>query len=336
MPANITTRKDGTVEAAFAFTPAWHNTGTVVQKAPDGPTMRKISHIDFPVEQWELYAQGFQGNQFIKTQADGLVANVRTDTGDILGIVSEKYKLLQNGEAFDFVDELHMDGVIKYESAGSLKGGKVVWLLARMPGEGFTLGTTDENRLYLLFVNSFDATRSIQCFPTEVRVVCWNTLNLALRSDKSKSGFSIRHTGDLKKKLAVASNMMQIVRSDFKGFQQDAQVLASRSVSKAILDDFVMGMIPDPEKESKNAQTRRDNARSYIRQAFLTGPQMLDGIRGSAWAMFNAYTQWIDHESTSRGKTDQARYDNRMLSSMMSKGAVDKNAALELALALSV
>ena len=178
MSHEITIRHDGSAEAAYALTPAWHGLGTVVQHTMTSQEAIILAQLNWSVKQVPIFARVPPGPNevqgFTEYRINNRWANIRTDTDAILGLVGTTYKVVQNRDAFDFVDGLHQDGIIKYESAGSLKGGKIVWLLARMPEE-FMLASGDVQRKYILFSTSHDGSGTIRCLPTSVRVVCWNT-----------------------------------------------------------------------------------------------------------------------------------------------------------------
>ena len=125
-------------------------------------------------------------------------ATVRTDSGDVLGVVGKRYRIVQNRDAFGFLDSLLQDGIMKYESAGALRGGRQVFLLARMPSVD-EIVPGDNSLRYVLFSTSHDGTAAIHAVPTSVRVVCANTLRIA-----TASSVGFRHTDDVKAKLDSA------------------------------------------------------------------------------------------------------------------------------------
>jgi phage/plasmid-like protein (TIGR03299 family) len=150
-----------------------------------------------------------------------------------LGVVSDRYKIVQNTDAFNFLDSLLQDGVIRYESAGALKGGRVVWALARMPSQD-EIAPGDVSRRYILFSTTHDGSGSVHALPTSVRVVCANTLRIATASD---CGF--RHTGDVAKKLEFARQYLSQFDEKFTLFRDKARVLAQRHYSPQQSRDFM-------------------------------------------------------------------------------------------------
>ena len=334
MSHEITIRRDGRAEAAYAMTPAWHGLGTVVQHAMTSdeaiieggldwpvrevPLFARVPN-SMPVKEWESHIAGFTDHQ-----VPNQWAIVRTDIPSILGICGTHYRVIQNREAFDFVDSLYQDGIIKYESVGSLKGGKIVWLLARMP-EDFILASGDPLRKYILFSTSHNGSGAIRCLPTSVRVVCWNTYTMATK--RENFGVSIRHRGDLKTKMAEARDVIRGIGREFDNYHAAAGKLVEQKIDERKLDAYLNILIPN--KENLN-NTYRAAVRAQIMAAFHDDPQMLPSVRDTAWAAFSAVTQVIDHNSTYRARTCN-RAENRMISTMFGNNAGLKRSAFALA-----
>ena len=307
----VTERPDGSREAAFAFKPPWWDMGyKCSDHAMNGEEMQKAAQIDWLVEQHPIYIHRVVVNpdgtkSVVHQQIPGL-ANVRADNFFHLGNVSEKYKVVQNSEAFDFVDNLHKDGIIKYESAGSLKGGKFVWVLAKMPQE-FEVVAGDKLEQYILFTTAHDGSRAVRVMPTSVRVVCWNTLSLATANESK--GLSIRHKGNIFDKLADAKKCIMTAQNKFNGFHENARKLASVKFDIGQLKAMTELLFP---KEKGKNDTRRAKARASIMAAFTDDPQNIDGVRGTAWAAFNAITQHVDHHSGYKGSNTAEKAEAKM------------------------
>ena len=339
MSHEVTIRENGRAEAVYAFQPAWHGLGVVLDECPDSNTALKEGSLLWDVEQHQLQAQikreeldneGNTQNTYDTIPIPGRVANIRSDNNMVLGIVSKHYKVVQNTEAFKFMDDLLESGeIVKYESAGSLKGGKVVWVLARMPGD---IEITDKDivQKYVLFTNSHDGSKAIQALPTSVRVVCWNTLNLAL--EKESKVLSIRHMGNLQSKLKEARTVLGLTDKRFNEFSDRAKALMSTDLSHDEIKDYFNSLYPDREEAKYN--TRRENIRNRLMELVDEPTQTLPGMSGTAWAAWNAVTQYIDHESTVYGQTDDLRAENKMNSTMLGHGNRIKTKAMEMALAI--
>jgi phage/plasmid-like protein (TIGR03299 family) len=308
---------NGTAEAFFALKPAWHGLGTILDHAPSSAEAITAAHLDWRVERKEL-----------KT-VDGLdvpdhYATVREDNGGILGVVSGRYQLVQNREAFDFLDGLLQDGVIKYESAGALRGGRIVWLLARMPSVD-TIAAGDDTLRYVLFSTSHDGSASIHAVPTSVRVVCANTLRIATMND-----VGIRHTGDVAGKLEVARRFLSQFDEKFTLFRDSARKLAERKIVGTAAKDYIASLFPEV-KEPGRSRTIRERKVQTIRRNYQNDRQSIPSIKGTWWGLYNAVSELIDHDGTFKG-TGRARQENRMLSTIDGTGADFKAKAFKLAL----
>jgi len=324
----VTKRADQSREAAFAFKPPWWDLGyKVSDHLMNSEEMMKAAQIDWSVEQHPIYihrpVENADGSITVVNQQIPGLANVRADNHFHLGNVSEKYKVVQNKEAFDFVDQLHMDGIIKYESAGSLKGGKFVWVLAKMPQE-FEVVAGDKLEQYILFTTAHDGSRAVRVMPTSVRVVCWNTLSLATANESK--GLSIRHKGNIFDKLADAKKCIMNAQGKFNEFHDNAQKLTT--VKFDIEQLQAMTELLFPREKGKN-DTRRAKARASIMAAFTDDPQNIDGVRGTAWAAFNAITQYVDHNSGYKGSNTEAKAEARMDSVLFGANSRLKSNALK-------
>ena len=162
----------------------WHGLGTRVNEALASKEALRIAGLDWRVLQEPIYTG-------MDERVEGYKANIRDSDRKVLGVVTDRYKVIQNEEAFAFTDELLGEGV-RYETAGSLQGGKKVWLLAHMPHEYIITG--ERISPYLLFSNTHDGSGAIRVALTPIRIVCQNTLNLALST--AKRSWSMIHTGD--------------------------------------------------------------------------------------------------------------------------------------------
>jgi phage/plasmid-like protein (TIGR03299 family) len=177
-------------------TPAWHQRGVVVSEAQTSAEAITLAGQDWLVEKWALQTYGIRQGAPLVLDVEDQYATVRTDTGAVLGVVSGLYRIFQNREAFDFMDELVGEKLALYETAGALRGGRRVWMLARIPKE-LRVGNTDDTILpYVLLASSHDGSLALRVIPTTVRVVCQNTLNLAL-SRAGSTGVTIRHLDSL-------------------------------------------------------------------------------------------------------------------------------------------
>lgn len=180
----------------FTRVTPWHGLGTRVEEAPGSKEALVLAGLDWKVVQKPIVTED-------GLPVNGFKANIRDRDSQVLGVVTNRYKVVQNEDAFAFTDKLLGEGVT-YETAGSLQDGRRTWILAKLPQRYIISG--DEITPYLVFMNSHDGTGAIKAAMTPVRVVCQNTLNLALST--AKRSWSTNHTGDIKGKLEDARNTL--------------------------------------------------------------------------------------------------------------------------------
>lgn len=305
----------------------------------------KKSGQDFLASKVQLYAPRTTGEPI---PIHGHFANIREDTGDVLGLVSEKYQLLQNHEVYSIMDEMAGIAGLRYETAGSLRGGKRVWMLARMPEATFAVGSDDEVRPYLLGTNGFDSTMAFRLLPTSVRVVCENTLAMALREGRGR-GMSWNHVGDMEAKKDAAKEMLGIARDHFNNFATGAKLLASHEINEQIAQAYFEELFPerDPEAvgigageywrdKSKRQASRVAPERARLMELFETGVGTdLPGVRGTAWAAYNAITEHLDHDRPNRNNTRDRRSSHQLESVLFGPGRSLKARAFDLGMKLA-
>ena len=207
----------------------------------------------------------------------------------LLGIVGNRYRIVQNREAFDFLDGLLQDGVMRYESAGALRGGRIVWLLARLPSVD-TIAEGDDTLRYVLFNTSHDGSASIHAIPTSVRVVCANTLRIATAGD-----IGFRHTANVASKLEFAKKYLSQFDEKFTLFRDKARTLATRRYSPDDAKGYIETLFP-PVKEIGRSRSIRENKVNAVRANFRNSRQSIPSIKGTWWSLFNAVTEAVDHE----------------------------------------
>lgn len=227
----------------------WHGLGTKVEEAPTSADALRLAGLDWTVEQKNIQLCGGAKIQNYK-------ANVRSSDGQVLGIVGDRYKVIQNSDAFSFTDDI-IGGDVHYETAGSLNGGKKIWLLAKLP-ETEIVG--DKTEPYMCFSNTHDGSGAIRVCMTPVRVVCSNTLNLAL--DSAKRAWSVRHTGDLQSKMHEARVCLQMANAYMGALAKEADRLANTTVTRAQLDQILEELFPVDEssshREKENVKKLKD------------------------------------------------------------------------------
>ncbi len=287
MPAQVETMM-------YTRTVPWHGLGTKVDEAPTSADALRLAGLDWTVEQKNIQLCGGARIQNYK-------ANVRSSDGQLLGIVSDRYKIVQNNEAFEFTDSI-IGGDVRYETAGSLNGGKKIWLLAKLP-ETEIVG--DKMEPYMCFSNTHDGSGAIRVCMTPVRVVCANTLNLAL--DTARRSWSVRHTGDLQSKMHEARVCLQMANAYMGELAKEADCLANTSVSRDQLNQILDELFPIDESSS---QREKDNMKKLKDEYMICyyAPDILK-FQNTAWGAINAMSDMISHNAPLR-KTATYRENN--------------------------
>lgn len=325
----------------FAFTGSreniWHGIG---QQIPEGLTATEVAPmvgLDWETELAPVFAE-FGGKRIELPEQR---AHVRKDTGDVLGLVSDGYKKFDNGDLAKFADHLlGADAAVTVNTAGSLLGGKRVFFLLKLP-KSFEVVKGDQVDSYFCLANGHGGFASLNGYPTQVRVVCNNTLTLSER-DLGR-GFRLHHTGNLEEKLQAARVVMGFAVKEAEHFAKQAQALANADLSGAQIKDFMelaytttFGKAPDaedsPELFQRWVEKRKDMISDWM-ERLENERQTIAGIQGTAWAALNAYTEWSDHDRG--GKWMEARpADQRVHSNLFGVAAAAKKKVLRAALEL--
>lgn len=263
----------------------WHGLGTQVSEALTSADAIRIAGLDWVVEPKRMYlADG--------TEIKDFVANTRNVDNAVFGVVTEKYKIVQNKDAFDFTDSLVGDDV-RYETAGSLFGGRKIWLLARMPNKK-VLDEDFEN--YVCFTNSHDGRGAIRVCCTNVRVVCNNTLNIALNT--AKRSWSTKHMGNMEEKLAEAQHTLQLSNQYLDEFAVEADRLAHTRIS----DDEVQKVLNEMFPTTADMSERQLNTNKKAKDNFMVCYYMpdIEKYHGTKYGIINAMADFADHVAPAR------------------------------------
>lgn len=264
----------------------WHGLGVQVDKAPTSREAIIYAGLDWSVDQRPIY-DAF-GKEIPK-----YVANTRDTDHSILGIVTDKYQVVQNAEAFSFTDSL-LDHGVTYETAGSLRDGRTIWLLARMPKKKIL---NDDFDPFVCFTNTHDGTGSIKVCMTPTRVVCNNTLNLALST--AKRMWATKHMGDLKAKLEEAKHTLGLANNYLENLEKEADVLVNKKVSDAELEKFFDELFPIDYNEDTRRKIENINTLKANLFACYDMPDIKQ-YRGTAWGIINACADLADHVTPAR------------------------------------
>lgn len=301
--------------------PAWHGLGLVPDTYPESVEQaREWAGLTWEPKLVEAFIKvatptGVGPNGELYEEATYLPMPsrivVRDDTNGFLGAVSPEYQPIGNGTMFDFLSALVGQGC-QFETAGSVKDGATVWALAYLP-EPYTLpGDDSESLPFVAVTNAHDGTGSFRAMATQVRIVCWNTVQAA-HADSGKRGtyYEFRHQGNVMDRVEQAKAAIKGVRHDTEQWIALAAELLGMTVSSIQLDHFISEFIPMPEADTISPRVRAniDRARDTFRQVYLSAVTNQAHV-GTALGLVNASVEYLDHL---RGYRNQDTYLGRQI-----------------------
>lgn len=278
---------------------AWHGLATVVEHALTAEEAIVAAGLDWEVGLVELVTADGRETPWFATE--------RKDTGELLGSVGNRYTPVQNRDLFTFFDPVvnRAEGAF-YHTGGVLKGGRRVWLLAKVPYDFWVPGVTEDLiQSYVLLAAGHDASLQVIAEVTDVRVVCWNTLRRALEK-KERRRVTIRHTSGALERLAQAHEVIGLAAVEAEKTRAMAEAMLSVKIGQEYLRGYLKALFPSAnedrgEKPSKKART----ARNMVQQLFEFGANnILRGMRGTGWGLYNATAEYCDYLIPLRKDTD--------------------------------
>lgn len=299
----------------------WHGLGTRLNKPATAQEAIHAASLDWKVVKLPLFA----GSKRIAVPDRYAVVRRTGDliqrTDPVLGVVGKEYTPLQNTQAFKFFDGIVGQNAAIYHTAGALGQGERVWILAKLPGHIRVTGD-DITEKFLLLSNSHDGKSSVTIKFTPVRVVCQNTLTLALNDG---SAWRVSHHSDIHEKLKEANEMLGLINNRFGEMGETFQAMSRVKLNTDRLAEYLAAVYPDSTEPSKMELVQRD--RIWSEYFFDQGKgNRMAGVAGSLWAGFNGVTEWIDHRKTRQNS------NQRLQSAWFGESARIKSRAYTIAL----
>ena len=272
----------------------WHGLGAVVQDAPITEDAIRLAKLDWDVKKLPVFAK-LNGKSIAIPERFALI---RTDTNFCTGVVMDRYEIVQNVEAFSFVDDIMKNekGAVRYETAGSLFNGKKIFLLIKIP-EIKLLDDIVEN--YLFFTNSHDGLNAVKAGISNVRVVCDNTLQMAMRG--ATRTWSAHHTKSVKQKQEEAIRTLELASTYIREMPKMAEVMEAKKVN---VDKVIPLFFTKQELERESTQTFLEKISIIAKQK-----EDLQNYKGTAWGVYNALADVISHPT---GKSQYRSADRKM------------------------
>ena len=277
----------------------WHKLGIQFDQPFTAEEAINAARLGYNVSKRPMYLDN--GNR-----VPNAMATVNDDTNDVLGVVGNRYTVLQNTQAFSFFDQLLKDAGARYETAGALGKGERIWLMARMPGCLMPV-RGDEVNPYCLLTNTHDGSGTIQVRFTLVRVVCQNTLTAAMSG--SKEIINIRHTASAHNNLVLAGEILRDYATHFGLMGDRLSLLAATPISDDTIDEYLMKLFGDPsEAANANAASHAQNKINAVQDHYERGlGANLPGVKGTLWGAYNAALEWVDYEFPVKGTRDRTQ-----------------------------
>lgn len=268
----------------------WHGLGTCVENAPGSQEALKVAGLDWKVVQKPIFTEEGQ-------LVGGFKANIRDRDNQILGVVTDRYKVVQNEEAFAFTDQLLGEGVT-YETAGSLQGGRRTWILAKLPQRYIISG--DEITPYLVFMNSHDGTGAIKAAMTPIRVVCQNTLNLALSN--AKRSWSANHVGNINGKLDDARYTLLYADKYMAELGRSIDRLNQIRLSDQKVYEYINALFPLADNATEQQKKNLLRMKEDVKARYFEAPD-LKHIGKNGYRFVNAVSDFATHSKPLRERS---------------------------------
>ena len=269
----------------------WHGLGTQVMEAPTSAAALSLAGLDWRVVQKPLLT-------YDEIPVLGFKANVRDSDNQVLGVVTDRYKVVQNEDAFAFTDSLLGEGVT-YETAGSLQNGRRTWILAKLPQRYIISG--DEITPYLVFMNSHDGSGAIKAAMTPIRVVCQNTLNLALT--KAKRTWSADHVGDIQGKLEDARDTLLYAGRYMEELGKAIDGLNKIRLSDRKVYEYIDALFPLLDNATATQKKNLLRLKEDVKVRYFEAPD-LKGVGKNGYRFVNAVSDFATHSEPLRKRAN--------------------------------
>jgi phage/plasmid-like protein (TIGR03299 family) len=287
----------------------WHGLGNRVEHTLNSHVALQEAGLN-----WNVIQRSILTDTLI--EIPGFKANIRDTDNQVLGVVTNRYKIVQNHEAFAFTDDLLGEGV-RYETAGSLQNGRKVWLLAKLPENYIISG--DRVSPYLVFSNSHDGSGSIKVAMTPIRVVCQNTLNLALSS--AKRIWTTFHTGNIKSKLDEAKKTLLLAEYYMDKLGTEVDKLNKIKLPDHKIMEYIEFLIPMPDEATKLQKKNIEFLRSDLKFRYFEAPD-LEHVGKNGYRFICAVSDFATHVKPLR---ETASYqENLFMRTMEGNPLIDK------------
>jgi len=295
----------------------WHGLGTVLSEYPTREQAQQIAHpwepITAPVFR-QVPGFGPDGMPTVTYEPiEGQQEVVRSDNGGHIGVTNDTLGIVTNSEMYDIAEAVAgLGGDVRYETGGTLRGGRQVWLLLRLD-EPLTLkGDPNGATLqYFALQNSHDGGGSFRGQAINTRIVCANTSRMADMSAKAHgTEIVFRHTKNVKDRIEEAKQALAMWRVSVEEWKVFNEHLLTMRITDAQREEFIERFVPAPEAQivSKRVLTNIETARADLRTIFAS--ETSEGVKNTAYGLVQGAVEYSQHFRSTRGKTDADRAEN--------------------------
>ena len=362
MTDNIATSANGQAMIASLREIPWHSKGVCIKEPVSGKEMLKLAHLDWDVLEAPIMTQVGTMTQkatgWDQTTDTPIMTNVldnirdvqipdvksvyRSDTGEVLGVCGEDYKVFQNSQMIDMFENLVNGHKIQYEVAGGLDKGQVVWCLAKIPDLKFDI-KGDEMNQYMLIRTGHTGNMTLACFPTFIRVVCSNTISVANRqfnaNRKGKkqdvhTGYAIRHTSGMDNAIRAVERAYANMLEDFTLTKEMFEAMVATPVTSSMKNSF-FDFIVDPNKDetvaakelSKRGDTMRANKIQVLEKLYESPTNQTPASKDTLFGLYNVAVEYVDFFRGTRCTEGTEESDCKFESAQFGSGKALKDKA---------
>lgn len=304
---------------------SWHGLEDLLETPPASiEEARRLAGLEWEPEYTPIYNE-------MGVQVEGFKGIRRNDNGFYLNVARDTYEVITNQETFEIVWAVVGQGAY-LDTAGSVRDGRQVWALAHLDEPIVVPGDRSVSYPYLVMLTSHDGTAACKVLPTTIRVVCWNTFQMALRQgDRTGIQFSFRHTKRVKDRIAEAKKVVEGTKNFAERWKEGATELLGLKITPTQAKQFVLDFFPTPPPHLAMSDRQVDNLtmnRATL-QHLIEYSVTLDGIRDSAYGLVQAAGEYLDHLRGGRGGRDA------YISRTLLRHEPEKDRAVKLAVAVA-
>lgn len=298
---------NGAVMMAYQGETPWHKLGSVLPANADVPAAMAAASLNWTVEARPIFTNHGDAQGQTQRVIDTRSALIRVEDGQFLSDVGRDYRIVQNTEAFETLQPACESMGVDIVTAGAIDQGRRVWMLARMP-ESVEVTPGDTVNGYFLVTTGHDGATSFTARPTPVRVVCQNTLNIAMGSGRDL--IRIRHSASATDKVKEAARIVSAMVKSLRTTGETFRDLANRRMTTQEIAAYISELLPADKETNLVSDTTKQRRRDIGALVWAGNGAELAGADANgatAWAAYNAVTEYFDHVRPAQAKSQSGQ-----------------------------